>query len=73
MLSIDQILWNADPAEIIQRRYNKAHSLYEYYVHYEGFNRRLDEWVSKEKWVHHIDPFKNELSLIIIIFGHQGF
>ncbi|EFX83058.1 males absent on the first-like protein [Daphnia pulex] len=37
------------PAEIIQRRYNKALGLYEYYVHYEGFNRRLDEWVSKEK------------------------
>ena len=40
-----------DPAEVIQRRYNKAIDLYEYYVHYEGFNRRLDEWVSKEKWV----------------------
>lgn len=38
-----------DPAEVIQRRYNKAIDLYEYYVHYEGFNRRLDEWVSKEK------------------------
>lgn len=39
----------SDPAEIIQRRYNKSLGLYEYYVHYEGFNRRLDEWVSKEK------------------------
>lgn len=40
-----------DPAEIIQRRYNKSLGLYEYYVHYEGFNRRLDEWVSKEKYL----------------------
>ena len=41
---------DADPAEIIQRRYNKSTNFYEYYVHYEGFNRRLDEWVTKERW-----------------------
>ena len=48
-LLIYPFFFNSDPAEIIQRRYNKALDLYEYYVHYEGFNRRLDEWVSKEK------------------------
>ncbi|CAH0386885.1 unnamed protein product [Bemisia tabaci] len=35
------------PAEIIQTRYNDAEGHYEYYVHYEGFNRRLDEWVPR--------------------------
>lgn len=34
-----------DPAEIIQTRYNDTDQFYEYYVHYEGYNRRLDEWV----------------------------
>lgn len=36
----------SDPAEIIQTRYNDNDQQYEYYVHYEGYNRRLDEWVS---------------------------
>lgn len=35
-----------DPAEIIQTRFNDTEQQYEYYVHYEGYNRRLDEWVS---------------------------
>ena len=39
-----------DPAEIIQRRYNKVTNTHEYYVHFEGFNRRLDEWVTKERY-----------------------
>lgn len=39
----------ADPAEIIQRRFNKSSNMHEYYVHFEGFNRRLDEWVTKER------------------------
>jgi len=24
-------------------------SKYEYYIHYEGFNRRLDEWVTRDR------------------------
>ena len=38
-----------DPAEIIQARYNESESHYEYYVHYEGHNRRLDEWVPRDR------------------------
>lgn len=38
-----------DPAEIIQTRYNESESHYEYYVHYEGHNRRLDEWVPRDR------------------------
>lgn len=37
------------PAEIIQTRYNESESHYEYYVHYEGHNRRLDEWVPRDR------------------------
>lgn len=37
------------PAQIIQTRYNNNESCYEYYVHYEGFDRRLDEWVSRDR------------------------
>jgi hypothetical protein len=25
------------------------HDPYEYYIHYENFNRRLDEWVRRER------------------------
>lgn len=39
----------SDPAEIIQTRYNENESHYEYYVHYEGHNRRLDEWVPRDR------------------------
>ena len=39
----------SDPAEIIQTRYNEGESHYEYYVHYEGYNRRLDEWVPRDR------------------------
>ncbi|CAG9828862.1 unnamed protein product [Diabrotica balteata] len=35
------------PAEIIQSRFNELERQYEYYVHYEGYNRRLDEWVPR--------------------------
>nr|CAD7591165.1 unnamed protein product [Timema genevievae] len=38
-----------DPAEIIQTRYNDPDGHYEYYVHYEGYNRRLDEWVQRDR------------------------
>ncbi|KAL1117698.1 hypothetical protein AAG570_004013 [Ranatra chinensis] len=37
------------PAEIIQTRYNDQENHYEYYVHYEGYNRRLDEWVPRDR------------------------
>lgn len=42
-------LFYTDPAEIIQTRYNDSEGHYEYYVHYEGHNRRLDEWVPRDR------------------------
>ncbi|KAG1675065.1 Histone acetyltransferase KAT8 [Nymphon striatum] len=38
------------PAEIIQIRPNVQEGNSEYYVHYEGYNRRLDEWVEKDRF-----------------------
>lgn len=38
-------------AEVIQRR-GIDQECPEYYVHYEGFNRRLDEWVTRERIQH---------------------
>ncbi|XP_069680107.1 histone acetyltransferase KAT8 [Periplaneta americana] len=44
------------PAEVIQTRYNDVESHYEYYVHYEGYNRRLDEWVQRDRiMISHFD------------------
>lgn len=40
--------WHA--AEIIQTRTNEIAGRHEYYVHYEGFNRRLDEWVNVDRF-----------------------
>ena len=44
------------PAEIIEQRVSRqdenSDSFLEYYVHYLGFDRRLDEWVARER----IDP-----------------
>lgn len=40
----------AEAAEIIQTRYNDIDMQDEYYVHYDGLNRRLDEWVTKERY-----------------------
>lgn len=37
-------------AEIIEIRNNYPEGKYEYYVHYEGYNRRLDEWVDKYRF-----------------------
>ncbi|GJQ85917.1 mof, partial [Trypoxylus dichotomus] len=37
------------PAEIIQTRFNDSVQQFEYYVHYEGYNRRLDEWVLRSR------------------------
>lgn len=42
---------NLDPAEIIEIRQTPAADGsidYEFYVHYEGLNRRLDEWLPRE-------------------------
>jgi len=36
-------------AEVIQQRVNEIENQYEYYVHYENFNRRLDEWVLRDR------------------------
>ena len=36
-------------AEIIQKRMNDAAREFEYYVHYENHNRRLDEWVLRDR------------------------
>ncbi|KAG8185553.1 hypothetical protein JTE90_017558 [Oedothorax gibbosus] len=39
------------PAEIIQVRGNEQDcSKFEYYVHYDGCNRRLDEWVDSDRF-----------------------
>ena len=37
------------PANVVHRRNNADTSQTEYYVHYEGFNRRLDEWVKSDR------------------------
>ncbi|XP_057276855.1 histone acetyltransferase KAT8-like, partial [Pezoporus wallicus] len=34
-------------AEVIQSRLNEQEGREEFYVHYVGFNRRLDEWVPR--------------------------
>uniref|UniRef100_A0A672FJD6 Histone acetyltransferase n=1 Tax=Salarias fasciatus TaxID=181472 RepID=A0A672FJD6_SALFA len=36
-------------AEVIQSRLNEQEGRQEFYVHYVGFNRRLDEWVGKSR------------------------
>ncbi|XP_014118124.1 PREDICTED: histone acetyltransferase KAT8, partial [Pseudopodoces humilis] len=38
-----------DSAEVIQSRLNEQEAREEFYVHYVGFNRRLDEWVGRER------------------------
>ena len=38
-------------AEIIQKRYNDAGKDWEYYVHYENYNRRLEEWVMRNRMI----------------------
>lgn len=40
----------SDPAVIIQSRRNNAEGYFDYYVHYDGYDRRLDEWVQRERW-----------------------
>merc|ERR1712167_81817 len=36
-------------AEVVHRQKNPVTKTFEYYVHYCDFNRRLDEWVTKER------------------------
>jgi len=36
-------------AEVIHRRFNTVENQTDYYVHYANFNRRLDEWVLRER------------------------
>ncbi|EMP24965.1 Putative histone acetyltransferase MYST1 [Chelonia mydas] len=61
-----------DSAEVIQSRLNEQEAREEYYVHYVGFNRRLDEWVDKNRLAltktvkdavqKNTDQYMNELS-----------
>ena len=37
--------------EVIERRQNEDTGEWRYYVHYEGLNRRLDEWVTLDRFV----------------------
>lgn len=37
-------------AEIVKREYDESQSQWNYYVHYTEFNRRLDEWVTTDRF-----------------------
>jgi len=39
-------------AEVIQKRQSEQNGRFEYYVHYDNFNRRLDEWVQRDRINH---------------------
>lgn len=43
------------PCEIIETRFNEELQKHEYYVHYLEFNRRLDEWVSADRFLSPVD------------------
>jgi len=47
-------------AEVIQKRVNETENQYEYYVHYENFNRRLDEWVLRDRVMASYDGMEAE-------------
>jgi len=47
-------------AEVIQKRVNEVENHYEYYVHYENFNRRLDEWVLRDRIMASYDGMEAE-------------
>ncbi|KAL4084492.1 hypothetical protein QTP88_023782 [Uroleucon formosanum] len=36
-------------AQVLHTRINNTSHLFEYYVHYEGYNRRLDQWVPRDR------------------------
>lgn len=42
------MIFFTDPAQVIQNRLNEF-NCHEYYVHYDGLNRRLDQWVQKDR------------------------
>ena len=47
----DFITWTDDVrqlyrAEVLEKRINPNNNREEYYVHYEGLDRRLDEWIA---------------------------
>ncbi|TRZ05068.1 hypothetical protein HGM15179_022039 [Zosterops borbonicus] len=44
-----QLQYRLDSAEVIQSRLNEQEAREEFYVHYVGFNRRLDEWVDRNR------------------------
>ncbi|XP_003241077.1 histone acetyltransferase KAT8-like [Acyrthosiphon pisum] len=37
------------PAEVLDTRFNDTEDYFEYYVHYEEYDRRLDEWVQRDR------------------------
>ncbi|CAI6373510.1 unnamed protein product [Macrosiphum euphorbiae] len=37
------------PSEIVHKRFNDTKKLFEYLVHYDGYDRRLDEWVPRDR------------------------
>ena len=37
-------------SKVVHRRTNPESKQTEYYVHYEGFNRRLDEWIKSDRF-----------------------
>jgi len=43
-------------AEVIHQRYNEGEGGPEYYVHYENLNRRLDEWVLRDRFMNEVEP-----------------
>jgi histone acetyltransferase MYST1 len=43
------------PCEIIEIRFNEDLQSHEYYVHYLEFNRRLDEWVTADRFIRPVD------------------
>lgn len=48
--SFSSAFFPTDSAEVIEVRSNPQEGgRYEYYVHYEGLNRRLDEWVGRDR------------------------
>jgi histone acetyltransferase MYST1 len=49
------------PCEIIEIRFNEESQKNEYYVHYLEFNRRLDEWVTADRFISAVD--KSSLAL----------
>ena len=60
-------------AEVIQKRVNEVENQYEYYVHYENFNRRLDEWVLRDRimarWVVGVRGSRSHIIVNLVMTG----